>query len=157
MLTSPPSSPAGRGCSGFTLLEIIVVMFILALVSGAVVYSTSGSLETARFRSMLARTSALLKEGRTSARREMEEKLFQVDVARRRLGYIDTGELIELPAGVELKAVVSAEEAGADGLPGIRFYPAGGSSGGTLTFTFKGISYEIRVNWLTANVSTSRI
>jgi general secretion pathway protein H len=40
---------------------------------------------------------------------------------------------------------------------GIRFYPNGSSTGGTIDIKSGGSAYEIRVNWLTGRVSTSAI
>jgi general secretion pathway protein H len=157
MQTSPVEHWRSQSQAGFTLLELIVVLAILALTSGAIMYSSSSSLGTARFRSLLVNTSAMLAEGRTDAIKNMRERVFRVDVRNRRLGYLDRKEAIVLPPGVELRAVLAASETWKDGTNGIRFYPSGGSSGGTLTFSYQGSDYEIRVNWLTGNVSTHRI
>jgi general secretion pathway protein H len=72
------------------------------------------------------------------------------------MGYPEGGKTLELPEGVALTATVVEAERYNDGSVGIRFYPDGTSSGGTLAFSFRDRTYEIRVNWLTGNVSLHR-
>ena len=143
--------------AGFTLIELLAVLAILAIAITAFTYGGTASLETARFRAFMVKTSAALDEGRATAMRSMKEKVFHIDLKNRRLGYAGGGENLDLPRGVELTATVAERESYKDGTLGIRFYPAGNSSGGTLRFIFRNQAYEIRVNWLTGNVVTSRV
>ncbi len=143
--------------AGFTLIELLAVMTILAIAITAFTYAGSSSLETSKFRAFMVKAQAVIRDGRADAMRSMEEQIVYIDVRGRRLGRAEKGELLDLPNGVDLKAIVAEQETYADGTVGIRFYPAGNSSGGALTFTFHGQAYEIRVNWLTGNVATARI
>lgn len=142
--------------AGFTLIELLAVMTILAFAITAFTYAGTSSLETSKFRAFMVKASAVIREGRAEAMRSMEEQVVYVDVRGRRIGRAEKGQLLDLPRGVDLTAEVAEQETYADGTVGIRFYPAGNSSGGTLSFTFHGQVYEIRVNWLTGNVTTVR-
>jgi general secretion pathway protein H len=66
-----------------------------------------------------------------------------------------SGISLAMPTGVSFSALVAGGEASKQAAD-IRFYPAGNSSGGELTFTFGNQAYVIRVNWLTGNVSSQR-
>lgn len=147
---------AGRQ-AGFTLLELIAVLVVLSLAAAAVVHSSRGSFGTTQYRSLLVRTSALLAQGRAEAVSGMKENVFSIDVRNRRIGFLGRGPAIALPSDVEFRAILAKDETRADGSAGIRFYPAGGSSGGTLRFGYRGMDYEIRINWLTGHASTHRI
>lgn len=146
-----------RAQAGFTLLELIAVLAILSLAAAAVMQSSGRGFGTTQYRAFLVRTTALLAEGRADAMSGMTESVFMVDVRNRRMGYSGRGPAIELPKEVELRAILAKGETRAGGAGGIRFYPTGGSSGGTLRFGYRGMNYEIRVNWLTGHASTHRI
>jgi general secretion pathway protein H len=137
----------GSSAAGFTLVELLAVLTILAIAVTAFSFNGGRSLDTAKFRALMVKTSAEISAGRSAAISGMTEKIFRIDLKRRRLGNV------ELPPGVDLTATVAESERYEDGTVGIRFYPAGTSSGGTLAFTFHNKVYEIRVNWLTGNVS----
>jgi general secretion pathway protein H len=145
--------PAGE--AGFTLIELLAVIAVLALAAGAFIYAGSRSMETSRFRAFMVNAAALLREARTDAIAGHTETVVLIDPGKRRITRADTGETASLPAGAELAAEVAEEEAKADGSAGVRFYPGGNSSGAALTLSYRGRSYEIRVNWLTGNVATA--
>lgn len=136
--------------AGFTLLELLAVMALLALAVGMVTVSASRSLETARLRAFLIKTEAALIEARSAAIRSAQEQVLTIDTDRRSVG------AIAMPRGVDLTAeVAEAERHG--GQAGIRFYPAGTSSGGRLTVRAEGSTYEIRVNWLTGHATLHKL
>jgi general secretion pathway protein H len=156
MVTSPTDRWRHASQAGFTLIELLAVMTILAIAITAFSYSGGKGLGTARFRAMLVETSAAISAERSAAIRQAEERVFRIDVRNRRLGGA-TGREISMPDGVMLTASIAQSEQNRDGTAGIRFYPAGTSSGGTLAFTYQGQVYEIRVNWLTGSVTMHRV
>ncbi|NJM30854.1 MAG: hypothetical protein HC855_12810 [Rhizobiales bacterium] len=109
-------------------------------------------METARFRAFLIETVSLMSAGRAEAMRGMRETVFVVDTGNRRLGYRD-GKTIDVPEGIAFSAAAAQTQALSEDVVGIRFYPSGESSGGGLKFVFRERTYEIRVNWLTGDVS----
>ena len=139
---------------GFTLLELLAVLAILAMAAAAFSWGGQRTSETAKFRAFITQTSAMLRDGRATAMRGMSETIVRFDAGNRRVVGPD-GKSLGMPAGVELSALVAGDEA-AKSVADIRFYPAGNSSGGALTFSFRNQSYVIRINWLTGNVSSER-
>jgi len=101
----------------------------------------------------MVRTLASVQKARADSMRTMTEKVFYVDIRNRRMSYPGSGEILELPPGLAIKATVAQSEQYNDGSVGIRFYPTGTSSGGVLSFGYRGQIYEIRVNWLTGNAA----
>lgn len=152
-----PTRARAGGEAGFTLIELLAVLTILAIAITAFTMNGRSGLQSAKFRSFLVHTVAAIDQTHADAMRGMAEKVFYVDVRNRRLSYPASGEILELPPGVSLNATVAQAEQYKDGSAGIRFYPAGGSSGGVLAFAFAGQTYEVRVNWLTGNATLVRI
>jgi general secretion pathway protein H len=145
-----------RANAGFTTVELLAVLVILALAASVVGFAGSRSMETARFRAFLIETVSLISAGRAEAMRGMTETVFVIDTENRRLGYKD-GKTIDVPEGIAFTAVAAQVESRSEDVAGIRFYPSGESSGGGLKFVFRERTYEIRVNWLTGDVSLSPI
>lgn len=143
--------------AGFTLVELLAVLAILAIAISAFSMSGNRSLDTAKVRALMVRAVADIGRARADAMRGQTERIFYVDVKNRRLSYPATQQMLQLPPEVTLTATLAASEQYKDGSAGIRFFPTGGSSGGVLDFGYRGQNYQIRVNWLTGNVTLDRV
>lgn len=149
-----PTSRAERQ-AGFTLLELLAVLVILALAVSAVLSVGRNSLETARVRSFLVQAQSLFRDARTAAIENRVETAVVIDTRSRRLVFPAAGRSVEMPRGVSLDATV-ARPAG-NGFPAVRFFPSGGSTGGELAFQFRGRSYALRINWLTGRADAEAL
>ena len=148
-----PISRAERQ-AGFTLVELLAVLVILVLSATAVLSVGRSSLESARVRAFMVQAEAMLRDARTAAIETQTETTVQVDVRGRSLSFPAQGRVLDVPASVALDAKLAQAEDGQS--PAVRFFPSGGSSGGVLSFSFRGRSYALRINWLTgrANAET---
>lgn len=142
--------------AGFTILELLAVMVILALAASAFSLSVGRPFGTAQFRAILLETSSLARRARTAAIGSARDQILVIDVAKRRLWYRGATKTVTIPDEVMLAATVAQSEHYADGTVGIRFLPGGGSTGGNLVFSWRSDSYEVHVNWLTGSVSIDR-
>ena len=61
--------------------------------------------------------------------------------------------MLTIPPDVDVTVTAAKSQTMDDGAAGIKFYPDGSSSGGTVAFAWNGRSYAIDVNWLTGNVA----
>lgn len=154
MPISITETQATGGEDGFTLFELLAVMVILAMAAAAFSWGGNRTSESAKFRAFITQTSAMLRDGRARAIRGRTETVVRFD-AGGRLVLGPGGDRLGMPQGVKFSALVAGDEA-TKSAADIRFYPAGNSSGGALTFTFGNQAYVIRVNWLTGNVSSQR-
>jgi general secretion pathway protein H len=141
--------------AGFTLLELLVVLVILALSATAVMSVGRSSLESAHVRSFLVDAEAMFRDARTAAIETHTQTAVMIDAKARRLSFSDGSRTLEVPKGVTLDAKVAVPKDGE--LPAIRFFPSGGSTGGQLTFNFRGRSYGLRVNWLTGRADAQTL
>ncbi len=138
--------------AGFTLLELIVVLAILALGFAYVAPNFAKTLESVRFRSTVREVALELKRARGQALSQGKEVVFWVDVNRAQFG-VDQDGSKRLPEIVELTLDTAETELLGPGRGGIRFFPDGSSTGGRIVLRFGGQARRIDVNWLTGRVS----
>lgn len=141
--------------AGFTLLELLAVLVILTLAASAVMSIGRSSLESARVRSFMVEAEAMFRDARTAAIETHAQTAVMIDTEARRLSMSNGGRVLDMPQGVSLDAKVAVPKDG--GMPSVRFFPSGGSSGGQLTFNYRGRSYDLRINWLTGRADAQAL
>lgn len=151
-----PISPAGPNdfswVNGFTLLETLCVIAILAALAGIVFSVIPPGTSKARLQSYAIATAALLKDDRNAAIRRRGQIVTQVDAGSRSLRSGATGRIIKIPDDVTFEALLSARCSQYSVGRTIRFFSSGMSCGGAIALTRSGVGYEVRVNWLTGGV-----
>ena len=141
---------------GYTFVELIVVMVIIALVMGLVATSLSRSVSSAEARSATRKLVANLRYTRTHAIVKKAEQTFIVDVENR--SYTAPGrKQVKLPKGVELTLTTARSEMTAENVGSIRFFPDGGSTGGHIEMYVNGREYRVNVAWLTGEATMERV
>ena len=113
------------------------------------------SLESARVRSFLVEAESLFRDARTAAIEGQSQTSVVIDAKGRRLSFADGGRTLEMPRGLSLDAKVAVPKDGS--LPAIRFFPSGSSTGGELSFGFRGRNYGLRINWLTGRADAQTL
>ena len=145
-----------RNQRGFTLVELIVVMVIIALMMGLVAASLSRSVSSAEARAATRKLVANLRYTRTKAIVDKQEKTFSVDIENR--SYTAPGrKAITLPDGVELSLTTARSEMTDENVGGIRFFPDGGSTGGHIEMYVNGREYRVDVAWLTGEATLRQV
>ena len=140
---------------GFTLVELMVVMVIIALVMGLVGTSISRSVSAAEARVASRNLVGSLRYTRARAIIDKKEQVFQVNTENR--SYQAPGrKMIVLPEGVDVTITTARSEITAEDIAGIRFFPDGGSTGGHIELTVNGREYRVNVAWLTGATSLQR-
>lgn len=138
---------------GFTLIELLVVMAILGLMLATVPPMFSGSLSVATLRGAARQVAAGLRETRSVAITGNREAVLSLDLAAHRYTVGGEQRPRSLPSDIEISLYNAAAEKIGDGEAGIRFFPDGSSTGGSITLADDGRRYEIVVDWLTGKVS----
>ena len=134
--------------SGYTLAELVVVLVIigltLAIVAPRLFSSSDGDVirTTVQSLEMAARTA------RTSARLTGRETVLVVDVDRRIASIEPDGPSYALPGAVDIVATVAESELDGE-LAGVRFFPEGGSTGGTYRLSAGEAGIDIHIDWIT--------
>jgi general secretion pathway protein H len=138
--------------AGFTLIEVMAVMLIIAMMASLVVTAVPGT-GRANLRAMTLQTAALLRRERLGAiltGRSRRVSLYTGD--RTLVG--DGGEVLAIPRDVVVD-LVGVDEVWSGRQAIVRFEPDGASTGAVLKFSREGASYEVDVDWYTGGVATN--
>ena len=138
--------------AGFTLIEVVCVLAIVALLAALVVPWLPRSTSQPRLAGYAVEVAALLKADRSAAMRAhtMVSTLLDADRRTVRSGYRPA--MVEMPADVAFSALLAERCAGRIVGSTIDFFPSGASCGGVVAISRQGVGYQIRVNWLTGGV-----
>jgi general secretion pathway protein H len=136
---------------GFTLIEIIAVIMLIALILTVVSVSVGSGLSGARVSAAGRELVAAMRHTRGQAIVKRESQVFSIDLENRR--YTAPGRKeTELPKDMEIRVLTAREELIDDGTAGIRFFPDGSSTGGRVTLLMGEREWIIEVQWLTGEV-----
>ena len=117
-----PSSLAARG---FTLLELIVVLFLAGLVAALVAPSFSGTLESSRLRSGAAEVRAAFTLARTLAASGSRVRAVAFDVGKGEYAVLGEARTYLLPEGVRIESARVGGAVVEEETFRVRFFPDG--------------------------------
>lgn len=137
------------GCKGFTLLEVMVVLTILALTLSLVVPALTRSVSPS-LDDVAQDISTGIRQARNAALATQQATTFVIDLQRHAYE-IRSGEKKTIPKDVLLRASVASNEVLGKSVA-FRFFPDGSSTGGTLSLTLGDASLAVEVDWLTGRV-----
>ena len=149
-MTSRAEAPLAP--AGFTLIEMLVVLGILALVIGlsAGLGRAPGGASKMRFAAneiaaalRLARSQAIISGRKSELSFDLAGHSWQLRAGMRHA----------LPAGVTARLLTIRDEVVDGAVARIGFWPDGSSSGGRLTLEGEGRRITVGVDWLTGRVS----
>jgi general secretion pathway protein H len=152
---SPPISRTSSTdpAAGFTLIEVVAVMAIIALTASLVMTTLSGT-GRAKLRAVTLETAALLRRERLGAILTGHDREVFLDRDHRTL-VGQGGGVVTMPSDIVLLVLGAA-----DLLQGrqsiVRFHANGASSGAVVRLSREEAHYEIRVNWFTGGVAIAQ-
>ncbi len=141
-----------RRTRGFTLIEMLAVVALIALTMTVVAVSVGGGLSGARVKGASRDLVASLRYTRGQAIVKREEQTLTVDVEQRRFR-APNKKWIELPKDMSMKLFTARSELEEEGVGRIRFFPDGSSTGGHIDLVHKDAVWRVEVLWLTGEVS----
>ena len=139
----------GRDCAGFTLLELLVVVALMALAASIALPLLSGKpTDNLRLRAAVYDLTGAIRATRAAAILRDTQAVLIVDVDHHTL---TSPALPQRSFAAEIGAQlqVAAPERLSPSRGGIRFYPDGTSTGGDVRLSLHGRESRICVNWLT--------
>lgn len=139
--------------AGFTLIELVVAITIAVTLLATVPVALGRAYDTMAYRAAVRNILAGLKSARQEAARRGYPVSFTMDLDSRSFG-VDGRPRSDLPESLEVRAVVAEVEIQPGGSAGIRFYPDGGATGGSIELHRpSGGGVRLRVDWLLGRVS----
>jgi len=152
-----PTSQAGchdgaGGQDGFTLLEIVCVLAMIALLAAILVPRNPSGTSRPRLEAYAIEAASMLALDRHAAIRRHVQVSTGVDAPARLIQSGSSGHVLRIPRDVIVDAVLPQICNRHVARSAIDFLPSGRSCGGTIVLTRLGVGFEVRVNWLTGGV-----
>ncbi|TAN04471.1 MAG: type II secretion system protein GspH [Rhodanobacteraceae bacterium] len=144
----------GTRYPGFTLIEMLAVIVLIAIGAGVAAVSLHGR-SRGQLQAAAQRVAAGLRDTRVRAMATGKPQWFTVDLRTRTFaapGRTPRG----LPAGAALNVTSAAQGSTQPGIARIGYFPDGSSSGGNITLSEAHRSLRVDVDWLTGAVTVSR-
>ena len=151
----PPTSlarHADRSDAGFTLLEVLCVVSILAMLMAVALPALPRGTSRAKLESYALAAATLLQADRSVASRGLVSVATEVDAKSRTIRSNVTNRIVRVPPDVAFDTLLPTRCAGYPAHSAIRFFPSGMSCGGVIALTREAVGFEVRVNWLTGGI-----
>lgn len=140
---------------GFSLLEIIVVVAMIAVVMSFAAYTLSNQLPSQQLRSSAKEIAAELRFTKSQAMLTGEARSFQINVKTREWkgpkNHSGT-----LPKSLEVIATTARREQPENDIAAIKFFPDGAATGGRIVLQHDTAKMQIDVKWLTGDVEVTK-
>lgn len=144
-----------KTASGFTLLEILVVMVIAGLMIALVPPLFSGAVSGTKIKGSARDLAIALRESRSKAIIRNSEQRIHLDLDKHQYRVGD-GKIQALPEDVviDVELITGTKVEDIDKHV-IHFFPDGSSSGELITISGGNRMYHLHLNWLTGNITIS--
>lgn len=116
---------------GFTLLELIIVMFVIGLTLSLSAVLFSNSLPSSKFSATTMEMAATIRHARALAQLRGEKQTLTIDMDAHKYG-IDAMASKDIPPGISIKIVDPLQGDVQTGKYQLDFPPTGGTQGGTI-------------------------
>lgn len=138
--------------SGFSLIELMVVMVLVVGLFGLLGTSISRSVGGAELRNEVREIIAGLRHTRGQAIVRRTETVFLADADK--LTWQAAGrDQQQLPEGLDITLTTARSEMTGENAGGIRFFPDGSSTGGSVLLSVDERKWYVTVGWLTGEIS----
>ncbi|WP_457152592.1 GspH/FimT family pseudopilin [Mesorhizobium sp. P5_C1] len=148
MTAAPEASASTDATAGFTLVEMLVVLAIMALVASIAAPGLVSNYRTKNLETMAGEITMRLRLSRTSAIATARPKQVVVDLGTRIIRFGER-DIVALPDDVKMTVVTGQQTVIGDRQTVLTFLPDGSASGMDISLQQKGRTARIAVNWLT--------
>ena len=136
---------------GFTLLELIVVLFIVVLGFSAIGINLSSGNDATGLKVAARDIVSALRFARGQALISHHETTVTLDLAENTYTVSDRDKVYPIPKSIDV-TVVTAQSELTEGSASIRFFADGSSTGGRITLERDQAAWQIDINWLTGQI-----
>jgi general secretion pathway protein H len=145
-----------RDSRGFSLIEIVAVIFLIALAISAVSISFSKSMRSAEIQAASRDLVAALRYTRGQAIVKGRQAALDLDIQSNT--YQAPGRpIVNLPKDMQMVLYTADSEQTSASSGRIRFFPDGASTGGHISVRLGDREWRINVSWLTGEVTREEL
>jgi general secretion pathway protein H len=144
-----------RSARGFSLLEIIVVVALIAVVMSFAAYTLNSQLPGQQLRSSAKTLAAELRFTKTQAMVTGQAQSFQIN-AKTREWIGPKKHAGVLPKSLEVIATTARREQPENDIAAIKFFPDGAATGGRIVLQHDTAKWQVDVKWLTGEVTVTK-
>ncbi len=137
---------------GFSLLELLVVLAIIAAAMALVPPLISGFGESTELKGTARKLAAGLRSARNQAVMSQQDAQLTLDLEERRFSVTGDSREYPLPEGARVKLYTAQSEFLDESRGSVRFFPDGSSTGGHITLSNAKVQYTVNVDWLTGRI-----
>ena len=138
--------------TGFTLIEVIVVMVMIAVLGGMVASSMTDGLRKAKIRAVSKNLVSAMRYTRGQAVVKHEQKTITFNVEDKTY-QAPRKKVVHIPDEIDINVYTADSEVADETIGSIRFFSDGSSTGGWVKLTHKNKIWKINVNWLTGEIA----
>jgi general secretion pathway protein H len=136
---------------GFTLVEVLVVLTIVALVVSSISYVVfNGNNDLQSVSREIVQSIKLVQQ-----RSIREDKPYQIEIDLNENSISFPEKLVEIPSAYSVTVKTAANQVIEDKLVGMTFYPDASSTGGSILLESDQEEYQIVVVWISGKIQTS--
>ncbi len=144
-----------RRAGGFTLIELMVVLGLIALIMSFAAYTINKQLPGQQLRSSAKQLAAELRFTKSQAMVTGEAQSFQINAKTREWKGPKNHSGV-LPKSLEIIATTARIEQPEDDVAAIKFFPDGAATGGRIVLQYDRAKWQVDVKWLTGEVSVTK-
>ncbi len=136
--------------SGFTLVEVLVVLTIVSLVVGSITYVAFNTRQDIQSVSREIVQSIKLIQQRSI--REDKPYQIEIDISENSISFEESK--VDIPKNISLTVKTAASQIIDEDVVGMTFYPDASSTGGSIVLESGDEVYEITVVWISGKIMT---
>lgn len=141
-----------KSANGYTLTELLVVLLILSIALGGSVMFSLGRAGKASLPRLSSQVASLIGSASTRSVLTQREVLVIIDPVTNEISTI-AEDSISVPERFSIEIITAKSELLGERRAAIRFFPEGGSTGGSIRLSDAGNAVSIEVDWLTSRIS----
>ncbi|MBT7410661.1 MAG: prepilin-type N-terminal cleavage/methylation domain-containing protein [Methylococcales bacterium] len=138
--------------SGFSLIELLVVLVIAAMLLTTVPPMFSSGVSSSELKGTARSLAAALRSARSRSITTQKPTQLIINVEQKFFTVPGKDKQYKLPKDMEIKLKIAGSEQQDNETGSFRFFPDGSSTGGRVVIAYDERKYQIDIDWLTGDV-----